>query len=254
MIRTRSIRRRAVVLAVTLTALGAVAIAAASPGGSASRSIVLGKTANYPESGCPAPERCEVVARVTGIQMMADGAAHPFRAPADGQLVAFWLKLPVLHKSQVASFSKLFGGKPAARVAVLRRGVRSRFRLVRQGPTVDLEPDLGKKGRARYRVDPPLLVKKGDYIGVSAVTWLPAFAVNLDAAGNYWLASRPKKRCTTPPSSSPKRFAAYYRRNEAQLRTSTAKVYQCTYTTARLLYWARIVPEPAEPQPPQPTP
>ena len=83
----------------------------------------------------------------------------------------------------------------------------------------------------------------GDYIGLTAVTWIPAFAVNLDAAGNSWLASRPKRRCETPSSTRPKRFAEYYRRNDAHLESSTAKLYECTYQTARLLYWARIVPE-----------
>jgi hypothetical protein len=243
---------RYVLVAAVATAAGAAAIAAASPQGTASRSIVLGKTTNYPESGCPAPESCEVVARVTGLQMMADGLAHPFKSPVDGQLVAWWLKLPKLQSSQISSFSRLFGGKPAARIAVLRRGKRGRFRLVRQSATASLEPDLGKKGRARYRVDPPLLVKQGDYVGVTAVTWVPAFAVNLDAAANFWLASRPKDRCDTPPSSQPKKFEAYYRRSEAQLRSSTVKLYQCTYSTARLLYWARIVPEPTPAPEPKP--
>jgi hypothetical protein len=93
-----------------------------------------------------------------------------------------------------------------------------------------------------------LSVRRGDYIGLTAVTWLPSFAVNLDAASNYWLASRSKDRCSTPPASRPKKFAAYYRHTQAHLQSSTVKMYQCTYQTARLLYWARIEAE--EPQPP----
>jgi hypothetical protein len=212
------------------------------------RSVVLGKTAVYPSSGCPNPDKCEVIARVTGIQMKADGVDHPFRAPVTGRLVAWWLKLPRLQSTQIQSFNGLFGGEPAARVAVLRRGKGGRFRLVRQGPTQALRADLDGKGRARYRLSEPLVVKEGDYIGLTAVTWVPAFAVNLDAAGNYWLASRTKDKCATPPASRPKRFAAYYRRTQAQLRTSTVKLYQCTYQTARLLYWARI--EADEPESP----
>ena len=49
----------------------------------------------------------------------------------------------------------------------------------------------------------PLRIKEGDYVGLTAVTWLPAFAVNLDAAGNSWLASRSERRCATPSSSRP---------------------------------------------------
>jgi hypothetical protein len=209
----------------------------------AAQSIVLGKTPEYPESGCPAPERCEVVARVTGIQMRAAGLEHPFRAPSSGQLVAWWLKLPTLRSTQIRTFNGLFGGEPAARVAVLRRGQQGRFRLVRQSPTQGLRGALGRRGRVRFRLAEPLRVKAGDYIGLTAVTWAPAFAVNLDAAGNEWLASRPRSRCATPSSSRPKRFAEYYKRNDAQLRSSTVKLYQCSYQTARLLYWARIVPD-----------
>jgi hypothetical protein len=208
--------------------------------------VVLGKTSVYPSSGCPDPDKCEVIARVTGIQMKADGVDHPFRSPVSGRLVAWWLKLPRLHSTQIQSFNSLFGGEPAARVAVLRRGKGGRFRLIRQGPTQPLRADLDGKGRARYRLAEPLVVKEGDYVGLTAITWVPAFAVNLDAAGNYWLASRTKDKCATPPASRPKRFAAYYRRTQAQLRTSTVKVYQCTYQTARLLYWARIVADAPE--------
>lgn len=229
-------------IAGVVLACAATAIAATVPHGAASKSIVLGKTPSYPESGCPATEGCEVVARVTGIQMRAAGVEHPFRSPVDGQLVAWWLKLPKMRSTQVETFNSLFGGEPAARVVVLRRGIRGRFRLVRQSPTKSLRADIGRRGRARYRLSEPLRVKEGDYVGLTAVTWLPAFAVNLDAAGNQWLASRTKRRCATPSSSRPKRFKKYYRRTDAQLRSSTVKKYRCTYQTARLLYWGRIVP------------
>ena len=39
-------------------------------------------------------------------------------------------------------------------------------------------------------------------------------------------------------------MSAYYKRNLAHLTPSTARPYQCTYQTARLLYWARLVPDP----------
>jgi hypothetical protein len=234
---------RLVLLAGAVLVCAATAIAAVQPQGSASKSIVLGKTPSYPDSGCPATDACEVVARVTGIQMKAAGVDHPFRSPVSGQLVAWWLKLPQMRSTQIQTFNSLFGGEPAARIVVLRRGVRGRFRLVRQSATQPLRGDLGASGRVRYRLAQPLRVKEGDYIGLTAVSWVPAFAVNLDAAGNEWLASRPKRRCSTPSSTRPKRFKEYYRRNDAQLQSSTAQQYRCTYQTARLLYWARIVPD-----------
>jgi len=229
---------------VAAIALIAAAIATAATRPSTPKSIVLGKTTTYPPPGCPATATCEVVARVTGIQMMADGAPHPFRSPKTGTLVSWWLKLPSLHSTQMRSFNSFFGGDPAARISVLRRGIKGRFRLIDQGPTQSLKADLGKKGRVRYKLVQPLRVQAGDYIGLTAVTWIPAFAVNLDATQNYWLASRSRKLCATPSSKDPKRFAAYYKRNQAHLDSSTAKLYQCTYQTARLLYWARIVPDP----------
>jgi len=235
---------RGVLAAFVACAFAATALAADHQGHQrASQSIVLGKTPVYPESGCPAPEKCEVVARVTGIQMMAEGIEHPFKAPQSGQLVSYWLKLPTLRSTQIRTFNGLFGGDPVARIAVLRRGKRGRFRLIRQSANQPLRGDLGRRGRVRYRLAQPLRVKEGDYIGLTAVTWIPAFAVNLDAAGNSWLASRRKRRCATPASSRPKQFERYYKRNDAQLQSSTVKQYQCSYQTARLLYWARIVPD-----------
>jgi hypothetical protein len=220
------------------------------------QSVVLGKTPNYPEAGCPNTKTCLVVARVTGVQMKADAVDHPFRSPTSGQLVSWWLKLPRLHSSQLKSFAGLFGGRPAARIAVLRRGERGRVRLVRQSETVQLSSHLGAKGRVRFRLAQPLPVKEGDYIGLTAVTWVPAFAVGLDTNNDVWLASRPKERCNTPSSSEPDRFAAYYKRNDAHLESSTVRHYRCLYRTARLLYWARIVPNTPQPgagtQPPQP--
>jgi hypothetical protein len=235
---------RGLIAAVIACGFAATALGAGHEGHQvASQSIVLGKTPEYPESGCPAPDKCEVVARVTGIQMRANGVEHPFKAPQSGQLVSYWLKLPKLRSTQIRTFNGLFGGDPVARVAVLRRGSEGRFRLVRQSANQPLRGDLGRRGRVRYPLAEPLRVKEGDYIGLTAVTWLPAFAVNLDAAGNSWLASRPKRRCATPASSRPKAFERYYKRNDAQLRSSTVKQYECSYQTARLLYWARIVPD-----------
>src|SRR5215210_7711726 len=126
-------------LAVTVT----VALAATSAG---TRSIVLGKTPHYPQSGCPDPQRCQVVARVTGIQMKADGIDRPFVVPADGRIISWWLKLPKLRPSYVKSFSDLFGGPPSARVSVLRRGAQGRLRLIHQGPIEPLTQHLGEKG------------------------------------------------------------------------------------------------------------
>jgi hypothetical protein len=235
-------------LLATMAALALAALAATSTSlfaaGDKPSSVVLGKTADYPASGCPKTSSCEVIARVTGIQMTAASVDHPFRAPATGQIVSWWLKLPPLHKSQLKSFSELFGGSPAARIGVLRRGERGRVRLVRESPVEQLREHLGTKGRVRFKLAEPLRIKEGDYVGLTAVTWVPAFAVGLRSETDAWLASRTKDRCNTPSSRDPDRFAAYYRRTDAHDEVSTVKHYRCTYRTARLLYWARLVPDP----------
>jgi len=215
---------------------------------SAAKSVILGKTKNYPDPACSMPRNCQVIARVTGIQMMADGTRRPFQATKDGQIVSWWLRLPKLTESQINSFNKLFGGEPSARLAVLRKGIKSRFRLVRQSETVQLRDKLGNKGRTRFKIATPLAVKQGDYVALSAVTWLPSFAVGLGASRNSWIASRPKSRCVTPSSRDAKKFERYYKRSDAQVDPG-AKPYECSYETARLIYWARLVPteEPATP-------
>lgn len=229
----------------TLIGLAVLAVAATvtfAATSAATKSIVLGKTTNYPESGCPQAEGCQVVARVTGIQTRADGVDHPFVAPTDGKIISWWLKLPQLRPSYIKSFSDLFGGPPSARVAVLRRGAQGRMRLVRQGPIEQLAQYLGNKRRIRFKLATPLPIKKGDYVGLTAVTWTPSFVVGLGSETDAWLASRPKARCNTPSSSDPRRFAAYYKRTDAHLQDHTAKDYKCLYRTARLMYWARLVP------------
>src|SRR3954453_19897510 len=98
----QSIRLTAALVAALALVIGAIAVTDAGAGGASSAaSVVLGKTAVYPSSGCPNPDKCEVVARVTGIQMKAEGTDHPFRSPITGKLVAWWLKLPRLHSTQV---------------------------------------------------------------------------------------------------------------------------------------------------------
>ena len=106
----------------------------------------------------------------------------------------------------------------------------------------------------RFRLAQPLRVQEGDYVGLTAITWVPAFSVNLDGTQNFWLASRPRSRCDTPSSQDPKRFARLLQAQPGAPQSSTAIPYQCTYRTARLLYWARIVPGAHEPPTTPPNP
>src|SRR5439155_2714420 len=128
-----------IALAALITALVLLALAVSMTATDAAtkqppKSIVLGRTINTPDSGCPNSGRCQVVARVTGIQMQADGTQELFRAPSDGRVVAWWLRLPALTKAQIKSFSDLFGGGPSAQIAVLRRGTLGRARLGGESP------------------------------------------------------------------------------------------------------------------------
>ena len=69
-------------------------------------------------------------------------------------------------------------------------------------------------------------------IGITVPTWAPIFAVGLSER-NAWLASRSKTKCSGVDNIQ----AGRPHQELKSLRT-----YGCTYTTARLAYWAYYVP------------
>ena len=123
--------------------------------------------------------------------------------------------------TQISSFNSLFGGEPGG--ADRRPAAREARPLPARAP--ERRPRRcgrisDSKGRVRYRLAEPLRVKEGDYVGLTAVTWIPAFAVDLDAAGNEWLASRPEAALRDAVQQQARSASrTYYRRTDAQLES-----------------------------------
>ena len=200
---------------------------------------MLGKTPVYPSSGCPEPDRCEVVARVTGIQMKAEGVEHPFRAPVDGRLVAWWLKLPRLRSTQIQSFNGLFGGEPAARIAVLRRGKRAASAWSARAPTQPLRADLDGKGR---RALPPVRASGGQGRRLHRPHGgdVAARLRGEPRRAGQLLAGEPRQGPLRHSAAQPAEgvrglLPAHAGPAAAEHREACT---ECTYQTARLLYWA----------------
>jgi hypothetical protein len=182
------------------------------------------------------PENCRAIAKVTGFQVLTENGdgerkALPFRVPFNGNLTSWTIALSFPTNRQRAYFNRTWGSPAKARIAVLRRIPRSsppRYRLIRQTPPRSLTGWLGRT--PRFRVRPPIPVRRGEIIGLTVPTWAPAFAIDIPKR-NRWRASRSPGRCLE--------LADQRRGRPHQIRGSR-RVYGCRYETARLLYSARI--------------
>jgi hypothetical protein len=74
-------------------------------------------------------------------------------------------------------------------------------------------------------------VEKGDIIGLTVLTWAPAFSQGLSSK-NVWRASRDEGKCVNSND---------VRQGEPQVKVGKRATYACRYTTARLLYSATVV-------------
>lgn len=181
---------------------------------------------NQVRASCPA--NCEAVGRVTGYQLLSGGRRNVYRVPANGRIIAWTLKMSRPNRSQTAFFNDFYGGTPQARLAVLQPGRGSVLSLVRQSPVESLESYLGE--HPTFILDQGLRVRRGNLLGLTTTTWVPAFATRLSGA-DAWRASRPSNRCSN------------VRRSSAHTATGTRRSYGCVYRTARLLYTAWFVPD-----------
>lgn len=224
--------RAALALAALAGALAGLLLAVQVAGGSnttarssaAPKTLELGKSNMRVKASCP--KACEAVGRMTGYQALSNGRGGMYRAPFDGKLVAWSVKLGKPKAADARFFREFYGTPARARISVLRPGTKKRFRLTGHSPSVNLTPYFGQ--RPIFALDRPLTVRKGYHVALTVPTWAPAFAVGLNR-NNAWRASRPSSRCREV-----KRRAAHQKRGS--LRT-----YGCVYRTARLLYSATIV-------------
>jgi hypothetical protein len=193
--------------------------------------VILGQTATEPDPSCPELP-CQAVGSVTGFQVNNGQTRLPFRVTADGTIKSWTLTLAQPTNSQRSFFNGFFGTPPEARLAILRRVPGSnppRYNLRRQGSIKVLTPYLGQT----VRFGANLRVEKDDIVGITVLTWAPAFAQDL-SADNIWRASRAPGTCTNSTD---------IRQGQPQETIGKRATYGCKYATARLLYTATLVEE-----------
>lgn len=224
-----SIRANTVVPVLTLV-LGLVA---ASPAGA--RVIELGAPEGAPAPSCPA-DPCQAVSRTTGYQAGAGETDNPFRAPADGRIVAWSMTLGDPSQSQRDFFEDRLGGEASAGITVLRSGPKLTGRVLAQSPIRRLTPFFGTT--VQFPLVQSLRVREGHVVALTVPTWAPALALGL-ARDNSWRASRrsqPRSRCMDTS------------RQSAQRRVGGLTRFVCRYPTARLTYSVTMVTTPRAPE------
>jgi len=242
-------RRRALALSAALAVLlalcaGAVLAGAGADPATAARAQLIGKTKKTPHPDCPFQEKgnrvvrdCQAVGNLTGFQANAGGSKSLFKAPRDGKLVAWSVDLSKPKDSEQKFFEKTYkdkklGGKPAARIAVLRRSQGKKYKLEGQGPVAELSEHFGTK--PIFTLAKPLRLKKGDIIALTIPTYVPNFATGL-AGNNSWRASRAGNRCDVSTDTAKGR--TNLKKSRPQTDEGSTRVYGCAYRDARLLYW-----------------
>jgi hypothetical protein len=242
--------RRAFTLAFALGLAIVLVIAAVNPA-EAGRARTLGKTKDSPRPTCPAPENptadnnCEVLGKVTGFQVRADGRSRLFRIPERGRIVAWSIDLSRPNKSERKFFEDNLGNEnlgtdPTARLAILKKKGGGTFKLTKQGPLMNLSSFLGD--RPTFTLTDPLRVKEGEIVAITTPTWLPNFGLAGDA-NDTWRASRDKGRCGSETGDTPEENEAdLLKRSRPQQKVGGERSYGCGYRSARLLYWAFLDP------------
>jgi hypothetical protein len=224
-----------VALFATLFALtGAVLLAGpgSTPAGAAKTpaTLVLGGADEMPDPLCPL--NCQVIPSVSGIQTALPSGQAPYRVPADGKITAWKIFLGKPTKADRSALNKRFGSPPRAAIAVLQKiktpEGRIKFRLQRKSPVEGLSRFLG--GVATFRLDKPLIARKGQFVALSVATWAPAFAAGLPAGEYSWRASRQPGMCGAGSVD----MAA------PQLKVGSKRFYSCKFTGSRLLFTAKL--------------
>jgi hypothetical protein len=230
--RSSRLRKGALIAAVALSALGAsVALAAKPPA-----VVVLGASSQTANPACPA-DPCQAIGKVTGFQTTIGKSAPPFVAQYDGRIVAWSIKLSAPTEKQSQFFNDFYDGDPAARISILKpiRKRKNVYKLRNQTPVEPLKDVLGQT--TTFTLKNPIVVRKGQVVALTVPTWAPVFAVGLPK-GNAWLASRAKAKCNNPDD---------IKAGSGQDVLGSMRSYGCTYTTARLLYSATMVPSAVAP-------
>lgn len=219
----------------------------------ATKATIIGKTKSTPPPSCgnkKQPTACNAVGRVTGYMTVADGKKHPFNVFQNGKIVAWSIdlskpfqtkKYPQMDFLGTLFENNKFGKSPSARLAVLKRKEKHKFKLIRQSKAIDLNSFLGSK--QTFTLNKPLHVRKGQVVALTYPTWASNFAYqNISADGNQWRASRDGKHCSPKHPNNAKSVHRFARKSSAQQKVGSTRPYECNYSQGRLLYWAYFVP------------
>lgn len=201
----------------------------------------VGATSSFTAPDCT-DNSCQVLTRVTAVQLKVGNRKNVSRVPRDGKIVAYTLKLPAVKPNFYTYFSNTYSGAPSARLSVLRYAPRKgatkyRYKLVTQSDRLNLKKFLGST--PSFALDAPLPVKRGDLVAITTDTWLPSFVVRPEDATSTWRASRPTGKCT--PKGQDLTNLTTPRMHE---KINQIKQYNCGFVGGRLLYHTTIVDDP----------
>ena len=179
----RSAARRIVALLAFAGLCAALTAAIGMSTAGAKKATVIGKTKSTPPPSCPNLKNqslCQVVGRTTGYMTVASGQKHPFNVFKDGKIVAWAIDLSKPANSKKAPqrsyFGSLFENKdwgthPTARLSILKRKEKHKFKLLKQTPVVDLQHEMGEK--QVITLDKPLHVHPGQVVARAIPIWVP---------------------------------------------------------------------------------
>ena len=191
---------------------------------------VIGTTTPVTEPSCPASP-CLAVSRTTGFQVKVGSSNNLVTVPREGTIVAWTITLGKPNASQIKFFNTNEGGAATAAIAILeaQRKPNLTYKLVAQGPVVELEKYFGKT--AQFPLASTINVKRGQVIALTVPTWAPALALGF-ANTTSWRASRSKSECSSTSTQT------------AQTQVGASVQYYCLYRTARLTYSATLISTP----------
>ncbi len=210
---------------------------------------VLG-TANNPRPACSekSPDDCQITGQVTGYQRSVRGESNPFRVESKGRIVAWSVSLARPSEEEREIFGEAartdeFGESPTAGISILRKakGEGRQFKLVRSSPILKVQGHYGSE--PIFTLQAPLRVRRGDVVGLTTATWLPAFAFKGQGPKDVWIASRRSANCEIPDSvPAEERLEYFFAHTSPHRKEGSTRRYDCMYDNARLLYKAYFAP------------
>jgi hypothetical protein len=176
------------------------------------------------EPSCP--YHCVAVARVTGFPVQTGSVKNPMRINEPGRVVAFSLKLGKPTQDQNTFFAGQFSAGSRVRLSVLRPLPGKRYRLLDQSAVVEVNTLFGSN--PTFPLEKPLVVEKRNVVALTVITWVPAFATELDST-NSWRSTRPGN-CDSSAEQG------------AQQKLRSVRTFACFQRTSRPLYSATFIP------------